>query len=606
MPIGIVMREYWGEIEVSMVSEIQPLLDSSMQSAEGSTGSPRFALRNWSLLLGLVVLPLMLLTLYHIIMFPGLTNTDALDFAQLGRNVSAGRGMVTYVLHPLALTHGTNALRQPDVTHGPFFPFLLGLAFSTAGARDAVASGVSSLFYLLTVPLLYALGLRVFNHAVGLIAATAFACSGLILEYAISGLPITLCIFLVTALFLVLYRIGARKAQAAQPDAPLRTKMILLAGALTGALYLTDPLFFWIIPIALGSVIWSGGSRWRKAVMLFLLPLCALALPWMARNLIVTGNPVFGMRGLELWMNTPKHFPGRTAYSLYSDEFPRGVYLLPAVGKKILMSLDTILRAMPQISDTWILAFLLPCLMFGYTSPAATMLRRVMMFSALAIMFGMLLFEIEMPLFCCLVPTMLVFSIAYLAHIVKQAKLSHLSLSIVSTLIGITIFYPVLNQMILAEKPRAAVETPAAKALGKMAQPGQLVLTDSPEEVAWYADRPAVQIPAVDVKVADIRSQFPEMRWLFLTPQARQQSADWRYLYDRCLSWNTKYLRAQMTNSEVPVSMQITGDSKPLYKALAGFTSVGPLRGATPTTVIAVLPDAKLSMSSKHNRDPVP
>ena len=34
-------------------------------------------------------------------MFPGLINGDALDFAQLGRNMSAGRGFVTFILRPL-------------------------------------------------------------------------------------------------------------------------------------------------------------------------------------------------------------------------------------------------------------------------------------------------------------------------------------------------------------------------------------------------------------------------------------------------------------------------------------------------------------------------
>src|SRR5262245_11166229 len=102
----------------------------------------------------------LLLFLYYHAQFPGLKNPDALDFAQLGRNLSAGRGFVTSILRPLALTHGGNALAQPDVTHGPLYPFLLALAFGAFGARDGVVAFISGLFYLLTIPVIYRLGAR--------------------------------------------------------------------------------------------------------------------------------------------------------------------------------------------------------------------------------------------------------------------------------------------------------------------------------------------------------------------------------------------------------------------------------------------------------------
>jgi hypothetical protein len=595
------------ELEASMISETRSPLNSNVQNLGTQPGPRQKRERAWLVPCLLIVGPLLLLGIYHKMMFPGLINGGALDFAQLGRNISAGRGMVTYVLHPLALSYGNNALRQPDVTHGPLYPFLLALAFGAAGARDTVASGVSGFFYLLTVPLLYTLGVRVFNRAVGLITATAFACSSLMLEYAISGLHITLYTFLVTALFLTLYNLAAgRKGQAKEVSASAQTKLLFLAGALTGLLYLTDTVFFWLIPIMLGSVIWICGPQHRVGLVKFLAPLCLLTLPWMLRNLLLTGNPVFGLRGLELWMNTGNYYPGRIAYSLYAEDFRRGGYLIPGVIKKMLIGMNTVVQAMPQISDTWILAFLLPCLLFGYTSQAATMLRRVMMFSSLALLFGILIFQVDMPLFSCLVPTMLVFAIAYLTHLVRQAKLSTFSLGTVATLLGITVAYPLTSQIVLEGKQRPLQEIAAAVALGKSAQPEEVVLSDSPEIVAWYTDRPAIQLPANDTKVADIRGRFPKMRWLFLTPQAREQSAQWQFLYDRCVHWNRAYLQAQITNSEVPAFMQITGDDQPLFKALTGFISVTPLQGSLPSTVIAVLPDPKLSLDASADHKVAP
>jgi 4-amino-4-deoxy-L-arabinose transferase-like glycosyltransferase len=590
-----------------MVSESQSEQSISVKEVEKGSVPPRPASRKWLLTFTLILGPLLLLALYCKVVYAGLISLDALDYAQIGRNISAGHGMVTYVLRPLALTHGSNVLRQPDVTHGPLFPFLLAVAFGAAGARDAVASGVSGLFYLLTVPLLYALGLRVFNRTVGVIAAAAFALSGLTLQYAVSGLPITLYTFLITALFLALYNLAAgKKGQAESSDAPLSTMLLLLIGVLTGLLYLTDPIFIWVVPIICLSVFFICGPNRRMSVIKFLLPLGVLMLPWMARNFVLTGNPIFGLRGVELWMGTDHHFPGGMAYSLSSEDFPRGAYMLPSVFKKILVGLNGFISTLPMISDAWILAFLIPCLLFGYTSRAATMLRRTTIFSAVALLVGMLCFRVEMTLFTCLVPAMLIFSVAYLTHLLRQAQLSPSSTWMVGGLLGITILYPLVSQMFLDEKMHGIPEASAAKAMGKMMPPQEAILSDHPEVAAWYADRPAIQLPAIDDRVADIRSQFPTTRWLFLTPSARLQSAQWQVLYDQCQRWNVVYAEAARTNAEVPSLIRISATNQPLYKALAGFTSVAPDQDSSTADVIAVLPETKVSLDSESGQRPAP
>ena len=77
----------------------------------------------------LLAVPAIALIAYHLTRFGGLTNSEALDFAQIGRNLVAGRGFTTFVLRPLALTHGPDPTQQPDVVHGPLYPFILALAF---------------------------------------------------------------------------------------------------------------------------------------------------------------------------------------------------------------------------------------------------------------------------------------------------------------------------------------------------------------------------------------------------------------------------------------------------------------------------------------------
>src|SRR5207237_533585 len=111
------------------------------------------------------------------------------------------------------------------------------------------------------------------------------AVNALLLEYAASGLHITLYVFLTTCLLLTMYDLAARPRS---PGSPLRSALpknkLILAGILTGLLYLTDPIFFWIMPVILVLVIQLNPERRLQAALWFLLPLAVLVLPWMVRN----------------------------------------------------------------------------------------------------------------------------------------------------------------------------------------------------------------------------------------------------------------------------------------------------------------------------------
>ena len=46
----------------------------------------------------------------------------------------------------LGVRNVEGAIRQPDVTHGPLYPFVLALAMGALGAKDSVVAGVSGVF----------------------------------------------------------------------------------------------------------------------------------------------------------------------------------------------------------------------------------------------------------------------------------------------------------------------------------------------------------------------------------------------------------------------------------------------------------------------------
>ena len=547
--------------------------------------------QKWLVLGGLLVIPLLVYILYYKAMFSGLTNTDALGHAQLGRNLSEGRGFTTYFLRPLGLTHGDNLLRQPDITHGPLFPLFLALGFSARGATDAIASNISGAFYLLTVPMLYWFGTRVFSSTVGLIAAILFTVNPLMLEYSISGLPITLQTFLMTSLLIAIHALAIHsRDQETMPTSRLPRVPLILSALLVGGLYLTDPVFIYTVPVVVIAVFALMKQQRTKAMIQFGAVLAAVMLPWMFRNAALAGNPFFGLRSMEVWMGTPNYYPGGLAYRTMPQDLNPSTGLLQAVIRKIFLGSGEIIQGFPQMSGSWMLAFLLPSLLFRFKDTATMSVRRVMMYCLLAVTVGMLPFGVEMPLFALLIPALLVFSVAYLIHIVEQAKLPRPSIILLISLISAAVILPVARGMMVNTKPATLPEVVSARALGKLTSKNQAVLTDQPWLVAWYANRPAVWIPAVDSNIKSYRKRFPDMRWLFLTPQVSSYSREWNQVYSVFVRWNQAYIQADQLGQPKPGAIAVTGTGYSILESLNGFTAIEPVAGSAPSVVIAGLP----------------
>lgn len=567
--------------------------------ADGVTAEPsEVRFRNWVITLGLILVPIALLYVHYRLMFPGLTNPDALDFAQVGRNLHEGRGFVTYVLRPLALTHGSDALRQPDLVHGPLYPFVLAMAFGALGAKDNVVALVSGIFYLLMIPVVYQLGKRVFNREVGIAAALAVAFNSLILEYATSGLPITLYIFLFSSLLLVLFNLAAWRRKQEQPGAQPTNKLpklqLVLAGLLTGALYLTDPIFAWIMPLVAVATLWMVPVRRGSAAAHLLMPLGLLVLPWMIRNGVMTGNPIFALRGMEVWMDT-RTYPGNLAYRIEPGGVVPSGLLFQDVLRKLAVGFGTVIETLPQVSASWLLAFFIPSLLFRFNDSAATTLRNLLVTSFGLILLGTLLFGVEMPLFVSLMPAMLIFSIAFLMHLLRQAQVSRSGGMVVAGLAALVVAYPLVKTLALEPRVRPLAEVAPAKALARVAQRDQVSLSDQPWLVAWHADRPSIWVPASDSQVKVVKERFPETRWLFLTPSARSLSPKWEYIYDQLQQWNALYVKARNEGKKEPPSLrfQVQGEKvHPLLEALDGFATVGMGDNAVPTAVVAGIPPA--------------
>lgn len=518
-----------------------------------------------------------------------------MDFAQLGRNLIAGQGFTTYVLRPLALD-GANPFRQPDLVHGPLYPVILAFAFGALGARDGVAVGTSAFFYIATVPVLYLLGTRLFNRNVAGVSALFFALSSTMLHYALSGRHVTLLVFLFTSLLLVLYRVLTLwREGAAQPDEQPRYPL-LLAGGLTGLLYLADPQYFWVLLIVLVMVIRFSPARAVTALW-FGVPLAVMVLPWMIRNLATSGNPVFGLQGFELLMNTD-FYPGASGYRMTPQDVVPGTSIIFAVVKKLFVQSGKLIEQLPEMGAAWVLAFFLPSLFFGFRDPAAGVVRRMVIYSFLALFAATVMFTIEIGLFTALVPALLVFAVSYFLHLMQQAKLARPYQVTVGALLALTLLFPIFGNRNPEAETELRSEAQIAARLTQWSRRDEIILTDKPWMVAWYANRPALWVPAVEPRVKEMRSRFKEANWFFLTNDIRTDNMQWQYVFDAFQQWNLLTILARANRQEPPKPVQLHGKSMPLIEALDGFTTVDVGTEYLPPAVVGYAPESPASSAN--------
>ena len=240
---------------------------------------------------------------------------------------------------------------------------------------------------------------------------------------------------------------------------------------------------------------------------------------------------------------------------------------------------------------SWVLAFLLPSLLFRFTDPAANTVRRATMLCFVAILFGKaLLLFYRCP--CSWPAFPRCWSSGGLSASPSaggetdpnghgKCNGSH----------GDSRALSAAKRNDAGGSTQPLRDVVAARALGTMSKPGETSVSDQPWLAAWYADRPSVWIPAEDARTEAIAKQFTGMRWLFLTARARGYSDRWMTVHELFRRWNVTYAGARRAKTgKLPPPFKIKADKAPLSPALAGFMPVAPVENTLLSTVLAHKP----------------
>jgi hypothetical protein len=266
----------------------------------------------------LFFLVLIILTLGNLfVLFKGLDSPQAMDQAQISREIARGNGFTTKLIRPVAYYQAQKAQERSvsligfqDTYHSPLNPLLNAAVLKLIGADksnswpmnenemvfplDRVIAAVATLFFLMAIGVNYLLISRIFDAKIAGVCAILMLFCDTFWNYALSGLPQMLMLLLFSCAIYFVYRAVESAAEGRIAMTPA-----IIAGVFFTLLALTHWMTVWI---ALGYIIFAAVAfRPRGIVGISVLALIMIAaIGPILRNQSITNSP-FGTAFLTIY-----------------------------------------------------------------------------------------------------------------------------------------------------------------------------------------------------------------------------------------------------------------------------------------------------------------
>ena len=501
---------------------------------------------------GIVLLVVLLLFVgYNLRAFRNMGTQEAMDAAQLARNIAQGKGYTTLFIRPLSifLVKKRNKEREgvasvgnvadlaqlrglhPDLANPPVYPVVLaGLMkvlpfkyevdlthpFWSIPGREAekrvfwrykpdfLIALFNQLLFLVAVTLVFFLARRSFDLEVAWLSSGLMLGTELFWRFSVSGLStmLLLVIFLVLAWCVVLVEEEVRAPKWG-------TRGVIILGALGGAVVglggLTRYSFGWLIIPFLVFVILFGGRQRVVLPLVALAAFTAVMAPWVARNCYVSGKP-FGTATYAVVETTPLYPENRLQRSLEPD-----LSHIPVMA--FWLKLNTNLRQivtseLPKLGGSWVAAFFLVGLLVGFRNLAVTRLRYFLLGCVLVLTLTQALGRTQLSeespdinsenLLVLLAPLVLVYGVSLFYLLLEQMRLPFPEMRYI--VVGIFSMFACLPLLFVFLPPKTTplayppYSPPIIQIVAGWLKENELAMSDIPWAVAWYGQRQCVSM----------------------------------------------------------------------------------------------------------------
>ena len=529
---------------------------------------------------GAVALGIILIAVTYLYQFRGLSTSEAMDQAQIGRAIASGEGWKTKLVRPRAIAqlqkHGKNVAEKiwTDTFNAPLPPFIDAVALlfvkpfwkitprSLVYAGDRAIAIMTILIFLGSVVVLFFTARRLFDRRLALLVCGLVLLCDAMWQYSLSGLPQMLLLLLFnTALYLLVRACEAYYANQST------TLWFLAVGAAFGLLALSHALTVWMF---LGLLIFSAfffrPRGWPAALMLA--GWAILYVPWLIRNAVVCGNP-FGVAMYSLFTGI-----GHTEWGwMRQMTFDPGTGLLGSFRDKITIGLTSqTARLFEYLGLSVVASMFFVSLLHRFKRTETAAMRWIILAMWGGAVLGMCFYGINEEqgvaanqLHLIFVPLMTCYGLAYLL-----VQWNRLGITIAFARAGfLALLYLLCALPMIFATPWLSPAKPFIRwppympaligVLNDWMQPDEITASDMPWAVAWYANRRSIWLPETIRTMTDLSDYNVlggPINGVYLTPVSgtenkfrdivRGEYKDWAPVIQRTqilekfpLKWNT-------------------------------------------------------------------
>ncbi|MEI6321783.1 MAG: hypothetical protein WCP60_01610 [bacterium] len=477
--------------------------------------------------------------LYFLVQFKGLGNEAAMDQAQIARSLISNEGFSTRYIRPLAIRvlsdqrKPTDGGYFPEFYNAPLMPLLeAAVLFPIKGrlqmsATDTISIGDRAIVVLGIVLLFagvfiwYLVAFQLFDKTLALLAAGLLLATDLLWQYALAGLPQLFLIFIFG--MVTLCALKAKNADE-QEGGTFRSLVWLAVAALgLGLMSLAHGVAAFILP---GYIVFLlVGFQVRVSAFLISMGVYLLTVsPWLVHNVLICHNP-FGLTS----------YLALAGAGVSEAEIMRGVNTGLALGGGIATKFKTGL--IDQGAHLWeylglnlAVVFFFPSIMHGFRNSAAALWRWMIVLMWLGTAFGMALFGVKgsvsgNQLHILFLPVFVIYGAAFMLVLWQRLNITLPAFKVLFlSLIFLISGAPMMLTLLAGQQARIQwppYVPPVIALLGNWFKSQEVLVSDMPWAVAWYANRKCLLLPET-VKamneISDFNTLGSPLVGLYLTP----------------------------------------------------------------------------------------
>jgi cbb3-type cytochrome oxidase subunit 3 len=477
---------------------------------------------------------LIILTLGNLFtLFRGLNSPQAMDQAQIAREIARGNGFATKMIRPVAYYQAEKTARRTvplqgfqDTYHSPLNPLLNAAVLKLIGADkpnswqmsdnemvyplDRVIASVCTLFFLIAIGVNYLLISRIFDPKIAGVCAILMLFCEVFWNYSLSGLPQMLMLLLFSCGLYFAYR-----ATEASTEGRIAMTPAIVAGIFFTLLALTHWMTVWI---SLGYILYAAiAFRPRGIVGISILGLLLVAgIGPMIRNIDITGSP-FGTAFLTLYNGLGNGT--ETTVMRNSDLEAEPLVLDGLIAKVLRTTLTQATDIVPLLAGIVVAPLFFLALLHPFKRKSIADFRWAILLMWISAAFGLAFFGISTrpldpnQLHLLFAPIMTAYGLAFISILwtrldfvgstpMLQNVHHFIIVGICALPLVLSLPSKVRTGMHLSNRggvphwpPYYAPALNNESGVKGFTTPKQVVFSDQPWAVAWYADRISIWLP---------------------------------------------------------------------------------------------------------------